>query len=592
MTRIDKAIMLAAFLFCTVFSLSAQDAVWTLDGLSGIPIRSLAGAGGTTYAATDAGIYRSREPGAWTILPDSPEVAIRLVVDPTNPSVVYASSTVYSSAGLHKSTDAGNHFAKLELADYIHALAVDPSAPDTLYAGGDSVYRSVDGGRTFSEQPGTRALVARIAALVVDPNRLNHVYAGSDADYSFYYYAPLAPVLRTGNSGVDWTPALVQSWDAERSAFVQALAADARTGMLYAGSWDGAPWGYGYDKVGGSVFRSPDGGSTWERAMVDAGVNVLVADPDRPWTVYAGTDEGVLRSGDAGATWSPLAPGLPPGRVSALAIDPIRGTLHAGTEVGVYAISLPLGPCVPDTSDLCLLGGRFRASLQAFDPGSSRIGAGVAIRGGDRYGSFSLPGFTGDSTLPEVFVKMIDPGLDSSRRWVFWGGLTGLPYTLTVTDTLRGITETYRNDGESRFCGGVDGAAFFDEGNPWDYVLSGSGSRAEEAGGVLSLLGGRFSIRLSAYSPRHGRSEPGVAVAKTDRYGYFSLPGFTGDLSFPEVHVKMIDFRTITGDFALFHTGLTSLDYALTVTDQVTGEVRTFESLGDYCGTAVTLAAN
>ena len=77
-----------------------------------------------------------------------------------------------------------------------------------------------------------------------------------------------------------------------------------------------------------------------------------------------------------------------------------------------------------------------------------------------------------------------------------------------------------------------------------------------------------------------------------DRFGYFSLPGFTGDATFPEVFVKMIDFRTITGDFVLFHTGLTSLDYALTVTDQVTGEVRTFESPGDYCGSAVALAAN
>ena len=75
-------------------------------------------------------------------------------------------------------------------------------------------------------------------------------------------------------------------------------------------------------------------------------------------------------------------------------------------------------------------------------------------------------------------------------------------------------------------------------------------------------------------------------MAATDRYGYFSLPGFTGDSSFPEVYVKMVDYTAITGDFWFFHTGLTSLDYTLTVTDSVTGAVRTYEGAGDFCGAA------
>jgi hypothetical protein len=211
---------------------------------------------------------------------------------------------------------------------------------------------------------------------------------------------------------------------------------------------------------------------------------------------------------------------------------------------------------------------------------------GVAIPGGDRFGSFSLPAITGDASLPEVFVKMVDRG-PASMPWVFYGGLTGLAYRLVITDTTTNLAETYENDGDNRFCGGVDATPFFDDGSEgcpgcWDYVSVHDKSSADG----LSLLGGRFSITLSAYSARHGRSEPGVVVAQTDRYGYFSLPGFTGDASFPEVHVKMIDYRRLTGKFWIFYTGLTSLDYTLTVRDSVTGATRTYESPGNYCGSA------
>jgi hypothetical protein len=516
-------------------------------------------------------------------MPQSPQTAICLAVDPRNPSTVYAFSRVYGSAGLHKSID-GVHFNRLDFDESLRALAIDPASPDTIYVGGDHVYRSENGGRTFSEQPGTRSLVARIAALVVDPNRRDHVFAGSDEGFGFYLSAPEAPVMRSEDGGAHWMAAVAQENDANRAKFVQTLAVDSETGTVYAGAWEGAPDPYGYYKIGGSVLRSHDGGRTWASSMVDAEVNSVLGDPTRPGTVYAGTDRSVVWSEDDGQSWSYLGSGLPSGKVSSLAFDANTRILRAGTEAGVYAIAVPGGDCVASGSTLCLLGGRFRARLQALDSRSSRTAQGVAIRGGDRHGSFSLPGFTGDAALPEVFVKMIDPGRGAAP-WVFYGGLTGLSYELTVTDTATDVTETYRNDGGNRFCGGVDATAFFDEdGGPWGYIHSGSWRSAVGTGEELSLLGERFSVTLSAFSSRHGRAEPGVAVAKTDRYGYFSLPGFTGDAAFPEVHLKMVDFRALTGDFALFHTGLTSLDYTLTVTDEVTGQVRTFEGPGNYCG--------
>jgi hypothetical protein len=214
----------------------------------------------------------------------------------------------------------------------------------------------------------------------------------------------------------------------------------------------------------------------------------------------------------------------------------------------------------------------------------------------DRFGFFSFPDFTGDAAFPEVAVKMVDPGTGRGV-WVFHGSLTGLPYILSITDTATGHIETYTNDAQNRLCGGADTSAFFDEANDpclgcWDYAMAATvGSEGwMPDNGTLSLLGGRFSVTLSAYSVRHNRTDSGTAIAGTDRYGYFSLEGFTGDPRFPEVYVKMVDFRAVTGKFWIFYSGLTSLDYTLTVTDNATGAVRVYESAASFCGGADTAA--
>jgi len=79
-------------------------------------------------------------------------------------------------------------------------------------------------------------------------------------------------------------------------------------------------------------------------------------------------------------------------------------------------------------------------------------------------------------------------------------------------------------------------------------------------------------------------------MSSGDGFGFFSLPDFTGDPQFPEVAVKMIDARAVNGKFWFFYTGLTTLDYTMTVTDSVTGAVRTYESATHFCGAADTNA--
>src|SRR4030095_10308223 len=72
----------------------------------------------------------------------------------------------------------------------------------------------------------------------------------------------------------------------------------------------------------------------------------------------------------------------------------------------------------------------------------------------------------GAPVVPEVFVKMLDArAIAGQDFWVFWGGLTDLEYTLTVTDVTRGTRKQYNNPASGLAnCLGADTSGFVGEG--------------------------------------------------------------------------------------------------------------------------------
>lgn len=113
----------------------------------------------------------------------------------------------------------------------------------------------------------------------------------------------------------------------------------------------------------------------------------------------------------------------------------------------------------------------------------------------------------------------------------------------------------------------------------------------------LNLLNRRFQITMIATNPRTGATAKGVPFLLGETSGYFSLPEFTGDPTFPEVTVKMVDATAIPalrGDFWFFHAPLTDVQYTLTVRDTHRGSVKTYSnstgSSGLLCGGVDTSA--
>jgi len=92
----------------------------------------------------------------------------------------------------------------------------------------------------------------------------------------------------------------------------------------------------------GGVFKTTDGGGSWRAINTgldpDATGSVLVIDPKTPTTIYLGSDRGVFKSSDAGGEWHAANAGLSyPIAVNALVIDPQTPTiLYAATMSGVF----------------------------------------------------------------------------------------------------------------------------------------------------------------------------------------------------------------------------------------------------------------
>ncbi|HKG90363.1 MAG TPA: hypothetical protein VKA84_00650, partial [Gemmatimonadaceae bacterium] len=98
--------------------------------------------------------------------------------------------------------------------------------------------------------------------------------------------------------------------------------------------------GFGTGHVWRGVVPSGGGATTWTNVsgaggagpLPDIPVNALAIDPASPNTYYVGTDVGVFRTTNAGATWAPMSQGLPNCAVFDLRLHAPTRLLRAATH--------------------------------------------------------------------------------------------------------------------------------------------------------------------------------------------------------------------------------------------------------------------
>ena len=191
---------------------------------------------------------------------------------PGDPLVYYAGS---ASGGIAKTTDGGVHWQQIfddQSAQSIGALAVAPSDPNVVWAGtgeawirshislGDGIYKSTDAGKTWTRMGLERT--GRIARVIVDPANPQIVLACALG--TAYGPQPERGVFRTADGGATWQRTLFVD---ENTGCSDLTMDPSNSRILVAGMWqiELHTWGRESGGPGSGLFMSRDGGVTWQK---------------------------------------------------------------------------------------------------------------------------------------------------------------------------------------------------------------------------------------------------------------------------------------------------------------------------------------
>jgi photosystem II stability/assembly factor-like uncharacterized protein len=244
--------------------------------------------------------------------------------DPSDMLTFYFGST---GGGVWKTRDGGATWKNVSDGYLgtasVGALAVAQSDPNVLYVGmgettirgnvahGDGVYKSTDAGATWAHcgLADTRH-IAKIRVHPGDPELVyvaafGHVY-GSNAERGIY---------RSRDGGATWEKVLFRS---EQAGAIDLAMDPNNPRILYAAFWDArrTPYGLTSGGPGSGLHKSLDGGETWTALTHAPGLPKGVlgkigvacsAKSERVWALIEAEGGGLFRSEDGGASWEKMS---------------------------------------------------------------------------------------------------------------------------------------------------------------------------------------------------------------------------------------------------------------------------------------------
>jgi photosystem II stability/assembly factor-like uncharacterized protein len=191
---------------------------------------------------------------------------------PGEPNVYYAGA---ASGGLWKTTDGGIYWESIfdnQTSQSIGSVAIAPSDPNVVWVGtgepwirshisiGDGIYKSTDAGRTWTNTGLEKS--GRFARIVIHPQNPDVVLACAVG--TAYGPQPERGVFRTADGGKTWERVLFVD---ENTGCADLVMDPSNPRILFAGMWqfEIKTWGRFSGGPGSGLYRSADGGLTWSK---------------------------------------------------------------------------------------------------------------------------------------------------------------------------------------------------------------------------------------------------------------------------------------------------------------------------------------
>lgn len=277
--------------------------------------------GGATWTTLGQNVFQTTSGGA--------RIG-KVLVDPATAGTTSATLYAATTFGLYKSPDGGATWTQILLRGYgyVNDVVMPGTAGNPIFAaaGGpfsnaaNGLYESLDQGATWTLVGGglPTANVGRMAITVSPANNLVMWVSVENPSNG-----GLTGLYRTNDGGVTWTPMSANGVNCSGQCwYAMVLAASPTdTNTVYFG--------------GLSLYRSTDRGTTFTdiAGSVHVDHHALGFDPRTPTTIYAGTDGGVYRSQDSGASWTSLNANLVLTQFyGGLSLHPTSANVLGGTQ--------------------------------------------------------------------------------------------------------------------------------------------------------------------------------------------------------------------------------------------------------------------
>ncbi|MFC0655513.1 WD40/YVTN/BNR-like repeat-containing protein [Mongoliitalea lutea] len=294
------------------------------------------------FGATGGGVWKTTDGGStWANVSDGYFGGSigAVTVAPSDPNIIYVGGgektvrgNVSYGYGFWKSSDAGKTWEDLGMEEtrFISRIRVHPSNPDVVYAAvlGDifkptamrGVYKSTDGGKSWDRKLFVDSQSGAVD-LILDPNNPEVMYATTwqvkRTPYSLESGGPGSKMFKSTDGGENWTEiSRNKGLPAGLLGIMGITVSPVNSNRLWAI----------VENLDGGVFRSDDGGMTWEKTNDDRNLRQrawyytrLYADSQDENTVYV-LNVAYHKSTDGGKTFK--SANAPHGDHHDLWIDP------------------------------------------------------------------------------------------------------------------------------------------------------------------------------------------------------------------------------------------------------------------------------